>query len=196
MGIGDVILRGDPLALLVGGSRPWNERRVKRAVVLACDRTVENDPAFSLRLIVDIAIRALSPAVNDPTTAVMALHQIESLLRRYARSRLDVGRVADADGVLRLVYETPTFDDLLSLALLEIQQYGRESTQVERCLSALLHDLVERVSEPRRPCVRRLLTLHEATLRSSFSTEEERQQASRADRLGLGHTADGAAPSL
>ena len=64
-------------------------------------------PKYPIRLLVDIAIRALSPAVNDPTTAVQALNQIDDLLRRLGRCRLDVGRIADTTGVLRLRLPEP-----------------------------------------------------------------------------------------
>ncbi len=50
-------------------------------VALGVERTIEQDPAFAVRIMVDIAIRALSPAVNDPTTAVQVLDHLEDLLR-------------------------------------------------------------------------------------------------------------------
>ena len=97
-----------------------------KAVHLSDERTFEQDPKYPLRLLVDIAIRALSPAINDPTTAVQALDQIEDLLRRMAKCRLDAGYVRDAGGRLRLVFPMPTWADYLSLSFDEIRFYGAD----------------------------------------------------------------------
>ena len=72
--------------------------QLRRAVVLRPERTFEQDPKYPLRLLVDIAIKALSPAINDPTTAVQAIDQIEDLLRRLGRRDLDAGYARDTDG--------------------------------------------------------------------------------------------------
>ena len=99
------------------------EQALLRAVQVGRERTFEQDPKYPMRLLVDIAIKALSPAINDPTTAVQAIDQIEDLLRRLG-GELDAGGVADAQGVLRLVFPTPTWEDYLALAFDEIRQYG------------------------------------------------------------------------
>ena len=77
------------------------------AVRLGTDRTFEQDPKYPIRLLVDIAIKALSPAINDPTTAVQALDQIEDLLLRLGRHDLDSGYASDAKGMPRLVFPIP-----------------------------------------------------------------------------------------
>ena len=106
------------------------EAALRRAVQLQRERTFEQDPKYALRLLVDIAIKALSPAINDPTTAVQALDHIEDLLRRLASRRLDVGQVQDGDGTLRLIFPTPTWGDFLMLAFDEIRFCGATSLQV------------------------------------------------------------------
>jgi uncharacterized membrane protein len=60
-------------------------RQARRAVMIGVQRTIEQGPSYAMRLIVDIAIRVLSPAVNDPTTAVQAIGQLDDLLRRVSR---------------------------------------------------------------------------------------------------------------
>ena len=67
------------------------ENDLMRAIRLGTERTFEQDPKYPIRLLVDIAIKALSPAINDPTTAIQAIDQIEDLLRRLARHDLDTG---------------------------------------------------------------------------------------------------------
>ena len=63
-----------------------------KAIELGEERTFEQDPKYAIRLLVDIAIKALSPAINDPTTAVQALDQIEDLLLRLGQRHLEIGK--------------------------------------------------------------------------------------------------------
>src|SRR5262249_32044686 len=102
--VGDTILDGAALLSVHGAGARIAEPELMRAVRLAPERTFEQDPKYALRLLVDIAIKALSPAINDPTTAVQAIDQIEDLLRRLGRRDLDAGYARDRDGKLRLVY--------------------------------------------------------------------------------------------
>lgn len=185
--IGDILSPGDVLASVRGSVRPVPEGRIQKRIILGRDRTVDNEPTYALRLMVDIAIRALSPAINDPTTAVMALDQIEAVLRTLGRSKLDVGCCFDSSGAVRLVYEHPTWEDILLLALSEIQQYGRGSMQVQRRMGALLSDLTYRVPESRRGPVEHLLRRWEASVTRSFPVPDERRDAAAHDRQGLGH---------
>ena len=77
--VGDSVFEGDTLAALHGGAKPIALTALRWAVQLERQRTFEQDPKYAIRLLVDIAIKALSPAVNDPTTAVQALDEIEDL---------------------------------------------------------------------------------------------------------------------
>ena len=120
-----------------------------RAIRLARERTFEQDPKYPIRLLVDIAIRALSPAINDPTTAVQTIDQLEDLLRRLGQYDLDAGHASDANGVVRLVFPMPTWEDYLALAFDEIRQYGSTSVQVMRRLRSALVGLIESTVERR-----------------------------------------------
>ena len=119
--VGDVIIEGETLLTVHGGRPKFSQPALRQAVQLEQQRTFEQDPKYALRLLVDIAIKALSPAVNDPTTAVQALNQIEDLLRRLSTRDLEVGQVRDETGVLRLIFPTPTWEDFLMLAFDEIR---------------------------------------------------------------------------
>ena len=105
--VGDTLVDGMPLLRVHGGGRPLPEARLRRLVHLGSERTFEQDPKYALRILVDIAIKALSPAINDPTTAVQALDQVEDLLLRLGRVDLAGGRVRDERGSLRLVFPVP-----------------------------------------------------------------------------------------
>ena len=120
-----------------------------RAVHLGRERTFEQDPKYPIRILVDIAIKALSPAINDPTTAVQTIDQIEDLLRRLGEHELDAGCVSDANGVVRLIFPMPTWEDYLTLAFDEIRQYGVTSVQVMRRLRSALVGLAEFVVQRR-----------------------------------------------
>ena len=102
-------------------------------------------------MLVDCAIKALSPAVNDPTTAVQSLDRIEDLPRYAAPEHLSVGTITDRRGKVRLVYPTRTWEDLVELALDETRAFGAGQYQVARRLRALLDALIADVPEKRRP---------------------------------------------
>ena len=141
---------------------------------------------YAIRLLVDIAIKALSPAVNDPTTAVQALDQIEDLLLRLGQRHLEIGAFRDREGKLRLVVPFPTWDDILRLAFGEICSYGATSVQVMRRINALVADLTLAVPEERRPALRYWDARLEAIITRSFPEKEERLEAMKEDRQGLG----------
>lgn len=153
--IGEAVIPGERIAVVRGAHSLVADVRLRKAVWLGIQREIDNDPAFALRLLVDAAIRALSPAVNDPTTAVEALHQIHALLREIGRGQLDIGRVADRRGRVRLVFAAPTWEELVSLALSEIHQYGRESGQVKERLRDLVQGLMAELPAERHAALRR-----------------------------------------
>ena len=182
--VGDTVVESIPLLSVFGAA--IDDRELRRAIVMGGERTFEQDPKYALRLLVDIAIKALSPAVNDPTTAVQALDQIQDLLLRLARSRLEIGEYRDSEGKLRLVLPFPTWDDFLRLAFDEIRAYGANSVQVMRRMKALLVDLSASVPEDRRAALNHWEARLQDTVKRSFGDDEEKMEASVEDRQGLG----------
>ncbi len=104
--IGDFVSREEPLFHVFGTAKAPCEGALHESVVFGPERTMEQDPACAFRILVDIAAKALSPAINDPTTAVEAIDQIHRLLRLVGMRDLNTGRVMDGAGHLRLVYRT------------------------------------------------------------------------------------------
>ena len=184
--VGDTVIDGECFLILLGGHRALPQSELLRAVRLERERTFEQDPKYPLRLLVDIAIRALSPAVNDPTTAVQALDQITDLLRRLGSRQLRIGRIKDEHGVLRLTFPTPTWEDYLSLAFDEIRIYGATSVQVMRRLRTALYDLASEIPLERQTPVRRYIAHLEAMIKASIPDAEDQELALRQDRQGLG----------
>ena len=141
VGSGQLIAEGATVALVSGQTEPELERQILKALTVGEERTFEQDPAYALRLLADIALRALSPAVNDPTTAVQALDAIDGLLRALAMRELNVEQVAGSDGTIRVRLVLPTWDDYIAIALDEIIALLPLSPNVSRRLLRLLDEL-------------------------------------------------------
>ena len=183
--VGDTLVEGTAM-LRVHGGRPLDERALRAAFVIGGERTFEQDPKYAIRLLVDIAIKALSPAINDPTTAVQALDHIQDLLLRLGRRRLEIGMHRDRNGELRLVVPHPAWDDFLMLAFDEIRYCGATSLQVMRRMRALAVDLIAALPPERHAPLRHHLDRLDASIARSFADAEEQQEASIEDRQGLG----------
>jgi uncharacterized membrane protein len=184
--IGQYIAPGATVLRLHGAQGPPAPAAARRVLVLARQRTMDQDPAFALRMFVDIAIRALSPAVNDPTTAVQTLDRIETLLVELHGREPGPSTVLDESGQPRGVFPAPTWEEYLELALVEIRHYGSRSAQVLRRLRALHEHMLEIVDDSQRPHVELEQRLLDEALIANFADESERRLLRRPDRLGLG----------
>lgn len=184
--VGDHVAAGDPLFRVYPGSAAPPVREMCQSVAVGQERTLEQDPTFAFRVMVDIASKALSPAINDPTTAVLALDQINHLLRRVANRRLDTGQVRDAAGQLRLVYRTPDWEDFVRLAVTEIRHFGGESIQVARRMRAMLESLLRTLPPARAGMLRQELDLLRRSAERSFAEPEDRALADVSDYQGVG----------
>jgi uncharacterized membrane protein len=188
--VGDFVARGDPLFRVHPGRDAVNAMRLRESVAFGDERTAEQDPTFVFRILVDVAAKALSPAINDPTTAVLAIDQIHHLLRQVGMRRLDTGEVRDTGGNLRLVYRTPDWDDFVLLAVTEIRQYGAQSIQVMRRLHAMLENLRSVLPRQRGELLEEQSRLLHAAVQRSFNDPEDRARAETGDLQGVGGSLD------
>jgi len=186
--VGNFVSRGDPLFLIFPPDRPIDAAALHQMVAIGKERTLDQDPVFAFRVIVDIASRALSAAVNDPTTAVQAIDQLERLLRCVGSRQLDPGMVHDDNGNLRLIIPVPKWDDYVSLAVSEIRLYGSSSIQVPRRLLAMLEHLIEVLPAPRIPVLREEMQLLSKAVKREFADAGDRERVSTGDRQGVGGT--------
>ncbi|MGZ3508630.1 MAG: DUF2254 domain-containing protein [Vulcanimicrobiaceae bacterium] len=185
--IGDALVAYTVILRVHGAGEQLPENVLMRSIHLEAERTFEHDPKYAIRLLVDIAIKALSPAVNDPTTAVQSLDEIEDLLCRLGRCELDSGYVADAHGHLRLVFPAPTWSDYVALAFDEIRECGATQVQVMRRMRAALNNLASSVATTERAnVVRRYLQHLDRVLDYSWRDAEDRETARQEDRQGIG----------
>jgi len=184
--VGDFIAAGDPLFRVFEGGEDLNGESLRQSVALGQERTLEQDPMYAFRIIVDIASKALSPAINDPTTAALAVDQLHHLLREVGSRSLAEGRETDGSGQLRLVYRTPDWEDFVLLAVTEIRQYGRDSIQIMRRLRAMLENLIETLPQRRDPMLRLELKLLEASAKRAFLDLYDQSLAETGDLQGMG----------
>ena len=117
------------------------------------DRTFDQDPLFAFRLLVDIAMRSLSSAVNDPITAVQAMGGIHELLHLLLDRDLAIGAIAGADGRLRVVVKVPAWDDYLAIGVDELAAYVSVSPQARGRLQAMVDALLAEAPPARRPAL-------------------------------------------
>jgi uncharacterized membrane protein len=194
--VGDFVTTGQPLVAVCGdGSVPAHaSQRLGRMFALGAERTVEQDPAFAIRIMVDVAVKALSAAINDPTTAVQAIDHLGSVLRLLGSTTLRrTIAFPGRDGVPRLLIPGRTWADYLGLAVTEIREYGASSIQVMRRLRAMLEDLRQSVRSEYRPAVDVEMAKLDATLAMSFAGSGDEGAAGMSDRQGIGGPAAGAA---
>ncbi|GAA3505434.1 DUF2254 domain-containing protein [Streptomyces prasinosporus] len=186
--VGDFVPPGAVLLEVHGTPRTTvDPRRLSGLVALGAERTAEQDPAFALRVLADIAARALSSAVNDPTTAVQVLNHIEAFLHAVGRSELRGRHVlADRDGRPRAVVPGRGWEEYLELGVTEVREYGVGSLQVCRRLRALLDGLLAGVPDGRRPAVRRQLALLDDAVEREYPEGVRRTLARTGDRQGIG----------
>ena len=185
--VGDFVTAGGVLVNVYGPATDRDARRIRGMVALGSERTIDQDPAFALRILVDIAIRALSPAVNDPTTATQMINHIGSLLLGLGSMEpANRGLFVGPDGTVRLAVSTRSWEDYLGLGVTEIRHYGRNSPQTCRRLRAMLVDLESSVLPANRAEVRRQLEVLDKMIVEAFADSDEREFAFREDRQGIG----------
>jgi uncharacterized membrane protein len=192
--VGDFLATGDPVFRLHGGAGDIGERSLTALVALGAERTIEQDAAFAFRVIADIAIKALSKAINDPTTAVLALDQLQRLLRAVGMRHLQGREIADGGGQLRVVFCTPNWEDFVHLACREIRHYGAENFQVARRLRAMIDNLAQTLPEYRRSALHREMELLDSTIERLYLLPQDLALAREPDTQGLGGTSISAAP--
>ncbi|HEY8277653.1 MAG TPA: DUF2254 domain-containing protein [Methyloceanibacter sp.] len=184
--VGDFVAVGEPVFLLHGGSGTFDESNMRESVAFGPERTTEQDSTFAFRVIVDIAIKALSKAINDPTTAVLAIDQLHRLLRDVGRRHLHDEQIMDDVGRLRVIFPTPNWDDFVQLAFREIRLYGAGNFQIARRFRAMIDNLVATLPESRRPALRQELELLDRTIEKLYILPEDVALARISDTQGLG----------
>jgi uncharacterized membrane protein len=190
------VVQGNPIIVARPADRvdPAIVSRARATLIIGDVRTAEDDIEFSVRQLVEVALRALSPAINDPFTAMASVDWLGAALARLARKEWPSRYRYDASGRLRVVAEVPTFGGIVHTIFSRIRHYGGTSPVVlNRLLEAVVafgphiqvaadRDLVRDETEAVRRMGRALIT-SEADL-----NELERRYLAAVDALGSAPT--------
>jgi uncharacterized membrane protein len=190
--VGDFVPVGAAILEVHGPTLPVAAgHRLAGMVALGAERTIEQDPTFAIRVMVDIASRALSPAVNDPTTAVQVLDYLEEALRMVGAAEPPGAGMPSGAPTTGVVMPVRTWPDVLALGITEIREYGASSIQVMRRLRALLEELSELVLPENRAAVGQELRRLDATVSASYANSIDLDFAMSSDHQGIGGPAGG-----
>lgn len=189
--VGDFVHAGEPVVLVFGGEfGDAAAGQLEGMIALGDERTFDQDPAFALRMMVDIANKALSPAVNDPTTAVQVLDHIGEILGFVGETDFESRTKAVSPGsAIAVTIVTRRWEDLVMLGLTEIREFGATSVQVVRRLRALLEELLATVRPEHRAVVEEELRRLEASVADNWRGAVDLDRARQADPQGIGGTA-------
>jgi uncharacterized membrane protein len=184
--VGDFVAVDEPLFNLYGGAAAIGDHAVRSTVEFGSERTMDQDPTFAFRIVIDIALKALSPAINDPTTAVLAVDQLHRMLRLVGTRHLRTDETADAAGELRVIFRTPNWEDFVHLAFSEIRFYGSTNLQIVRRLRAMIENLMQTLPDNRHQELLYQLELLDRAVKKAFENPEELALAHVGDTQGLG----------
>jgi uncharacterized membrane protein len=148
--VGGELRRGAVVISIRRGTERLDHEGLLRLLDAGPDRTFDQDPLFAFRLLVDIALRALSSAINDPITAVQAIGGVHELLDSLVGRDLDIGRIGSADGELRVVLDVPSWEDYLAIGVDELSPYTLRSPQAQQRLVAMVDALLTEAPPSRR----------------------------------------------
>lgn len=180
--VGEYVPAGSPVVAVHGAGAGPADRAVLAGLSLGEGRSLYQDPAFGIRQLADIASQALSPAVNQPTTAVQVIDRLEEILLHLGRRPDRSPFCADQSGAVRLVEPVRDWDSYLDLAFSEITRFGSSSPQVVRRLLASYQALQRQLGPGRRAAVRS----RQAGLREESAGQGVSPAILHPDSMGLG----------
>lgn len=148
-GVGAFVVQNTALASLALTYPPDREMiaALNKAYSINCHRTVEQDPAFGIRQIVDIALKALSPGVNDTSTAVICIDYLTVILARLVSRQFPLSHCYD-DGALRVINHVPTFEDLLDEAFDQIRRSAEGNVSIMARMLGAIDTLASLTNSP------------------------------------------------
>jgi uncharacterized membrane protein len=150
-GIGEFVIEGTPLISVAGSNRPDDETidELNSLYFIGRYRTVDQDPSFGIRQLVDIALKALSPGINDTTTAVMCVDYLAAILVRLASRQIATARRLD-QGELRVIARGPSFESLLAEAFDQIRQNAKGNVAILLRMLGALQTIASLTTSPSR----------------------------------------------
>ena len=180
---GAFVPEGYPL-IKIYGKRP--DPDVLDHIKILGERTMDMDILFGIRQLSDMAIRANSPGINDPASAVQVIDQLHDILRRFIK--MDMGNLVaeDQQGKVRVLMKLPSWEDVVHVAIDEVRNYGASSLQVVRRLRAMLDNLLEQAPEHKKESIIVQLELLDKVVEENFDQDYLLKWAKRGDIRGDG----------
>ena len=184
--VGDFVANEEPLFALYGVAAAIDDGKLRATVAFGPERTMEQDPMFAFRILVDIALKALSPAINDPTTAVLSIDQVHRLLRAVGKRRLHAVEIGDATARRRVIFRTADWEDYVHVSFTEIRACGAGNVQISRRLRAMIDNLVASLPKHRHAVLEDERRRLDRMVDALYALPEDRALARIPDSQGLG----------
>ncbi|WP_299165612.1 DUF2254 domain-containing protein [uncultured Arthrobacter sp.] len=185
--VGDFVPTGAPVVRIHGKPDEVDIKATVRCIALGPERTLNQDVAYGIRMLVDIALGAVSSGpFDDPTTTVQAIDRLHDVLRQIVRRPLHSGEYRDDDGALRLSVPALTWEAFVELAFDEIRRSGAASPQITRRLMSALNDLLNLAPADRRPALEHQRELLAASMAAAVEQSDDRRRALIPDPSGIG----------
>jgi len=182
--VGDFVPTGGALFAVYGDGQVVADD-LRRCIVLGKERTLHQDVAYGIRMLVDVAVRALSPASGDPTTAVQAIDRIHDCLRLLVSRDFPTGEHLDDEGRLRLIVPALSWEGMVHIALDELRLFAVQSLQATRRMTAMLQDLIDLAPEERAAPLRYQLQRLDVQAHEAFDAPDG-DWAMEPDQQGVG----------
>jgi uncharacterized membrane protein len=184
--IGEFVIEDTPLASVseARDADPDAVRQINAAYTVDRQRTVDQDAAYGIRQLVDVALKGLSPGINDTTTAVMCVDYLTAILARLAHRQLETPGRGEA-GEVQVIVHGPTYGDFVTEAFDQIRQNADGNVEVLRRLIHSLETLsrITPSTERRRVLLLQVEAVREMIQRSVQSPRERGELESHATRV-------------
>lgn len=185
--VGNFVPRGSVVAEIASAVAPTQEltAAIQAAIVIDRERSLHQDPRFGIRQLVDIALKALSPGINDPTTAEYVLHHLGAALSELANRQFPSPVRTTSDGSTQLLLSRPTWPDYVDAAFSQIRREAEDDVQVTCTLLRVLLQLAEQVPTAARavPIHEQVAAVRERAAQQTWTTAEHQQVAQLADAV-------------
>lgn len=172
---GDAVLKGDLIALVAGNDPDALAAAAKASLSIGDRRTAEGDLRFSIALILEIALRALSPGVNDSFTAIAAMDRLTASLARAAENGVTPGVYCDAEGAARVTAPKETLADLIAYSFAPIRRAARDNILVSQSAARALQRLLPKLDDEGRRAAASEIELFAAEIAGSDALQKERE---------------------
>jgi uncharacterized membrane protein len=185
---GDFVARGSKLVLIQAEQQPDEEmiKKIHEAVILGVQRLRMQDVEFAVNQLVEIAVRALSPGVNDPFTAVACIDRLGAALTHLAERSIPSAYRYDDEGNLRLITDAITFGGVVDQAFNQIRQYGRTSVAVTIRLLGTIAVIGEHTQGYKnRAALKRQATMIKRGSDEAIPEAEDRQDITEQFRIAM-----------